>query len=359
MNYYLNNILTFFKSRGWQELNRTNLFAEYSPPSTLGLPENYIIEIPTVSNKNGFEKYIDNLLDILVDIDPSYLSEDDYKIIFSKKHTIVSLRIIDQDTEYGSIKLERHIDSLDSIRKMYSQAVTFVSSRKPIFGNAKEEVKSFLDSCRALQTEKGSYVTKIEIPSAEQNSLFSSVNTDEVNKKLFSILEFVNSEVIKRKVPIIVNEKHIIEYSEFINYETLISIKDLFTKVKINDAEFEMNSYSDNKIIHTEKILPKIKYFNLYIKEVKDILLKDTVVEFTGFIKKLSSQSPKYAIRNLAILETEISNTKNHITIYLNNARYIEAIEAHKNERPVKVRGKVKQGQRRYVIQEVEEFDVL
>ncbi len=101
---------------------------------------------------------------MLTNVFPEDFNKSDLEILFSKEDSILKFRIFDQDTEEGSIGLSKYINSLDAFKKILSQAVIFSVSKKPIFGVAKFEVQNYLERCRSLQTERGSYITKFEIP---------------------------------------------------------------------------------------------------------------------------------------------------------------------------------------------------
>lgn len=149
------------------------------------------------------------------------------------------------------------------------------------------------------------------------------------------------------------------DYKEYINFDLLHSLKDLYSKTNFNNIEFALTNIIAHRKIATEKVQIRLPYFNKYLKEVKNILLETQSIEIIGFVKKLMSNSPKNSHTNEVVLETVISNSKEKIKIILKSEEYIEAIEAHKNEYPILIRGKAKQGKTMIYIRDIEKFEVL
>jgi hypothetical protein len=359
MSYKYENIVTFLTSRGWSLKEHSNLFHLYSPPSELFLPEDYLLEIPSDPKAKGFDYYINSILNIISDIYENSLSTDDLDAIFNTNSSILSFRIMDEDTENGSIKFERFSNSIDSFRKIFSQATTFVSSKKPIFGNAEFEAENFLQRCRTLQTQKGSFITKFEIIDIPILSLYNRIETHEINTKLFEIIDFLNQEVFKNQQIHTVDKNYVESNIEYINVELFSAIKELYNKAKINNAEYALNNYNTSKYIETYRILPKINYFNKYIQNIKEVLLELVPLEAVGFIKKLSSISPQTSDKNEVIIESTIANKTEIIKVILDSEKYIQAIEAHKNELKVRIKGFATERKTQYTIKELESFEIL
>lgn len=353
-------IINFLRSRGWEIKREGTLFNYYIPPQNLKLPFDFELEIPKHSHdKPGFDNYIDQLIQELSAFLPNESNVDDLKILFSKQNSILKYRVFDSDNSDGTISLQKHIDSLDVFKKVLSQAVIFTATNKPIFGDAKFEVEGYLNRCRSLQTEKGSYVTKIEIPHDKIYTAVSEIDTKTVNNKLFDVIEFIEEEIFNTKEEININESYIQENSRHLNYELFRSIKDLYLKTTINNIEFQLSSNDLFRRVETTKVQKRIPYFNQYLRDVKKILLDVVPLEAIGYIKRLASSAPLHSKKNEIIIDAEISNSKETIKIILNSEEYLEAIEAHKNEWLVKVKGKAQQGKTMLSLKELESFEII
>lgn len=130
---------------------------------------------------------------------PSDENVDELKIIFSENKSIIKYRVFDYENIDGTISFLNYIDSLEIFKKMLSQSVSFVSTKKQIFASSKIESDIYLERCRTLQTEKGSFISKIEVPNDEIYTLISEVDSLEVNNKLFDVIDFAQDQFYSPK----------------------------------------------------------------------------------------------------------------------------------------------------------------
>ncbi|WP_405247708.1 hypothetical protein [Cellulophaga sp. Asnod2-G02] len=353
-------IKNYLLNRGWSLEREGNMFSYYSPPTEMGLPIDYRIEIPRLINKRtGFDNYISNLINEIAYLFPNESNIEDLKILFSKENSILKYRIFDADNREGSISFQKHLESLEGFKKVLSKAVIFTATNKPIFGEAKFEVDSYLNRCRSLQTEKGSFVTRLEIPNDTIYSSVSKIDTADVNNKLFDTIEYIDNNIFDAKNIIVVNENYIQDISNILNYELFYEIKNLYFKTKINNIEYQLSSRNKTRKVETERVQNSIPFFNKYLRDLKDLLMEVIPLEAVGFVKKLSSLSPLNSTHNEIILDAEISGNRETIKIILRSDEYIEAIEAHKNEWLISVKGKARQSKNMLIIKELKEFKVL
>lgn len=360
MNFYKTKyILKYFISRGWNISREGNSYFYLKPKKPQKFPAGFLLEIPKNDNSEAFNNYIDRILDELELIVFKENSSDDFRVLFSKDNSILKYRVFDNENIDGTISFQKHIDSLDSFKKVLSQTVTFVSTDKPIFANAKLEVEGYLGLCKALQTERGSFVSKFEIPNTIIYSAISKLDTTEVNDKLFDVIEFVDKEIIAPRKEIVINENYIVDNKEYINYELLQSIRDIYSKTEINNLEYQLSSNTSFRSIITEKVQPRLKFFNFYLRELKNVLLNSVSLEVLGKVKRLKSDAPLTSLRNEVILIAEIANKEENIKLILKSDEYIEAVEAHKNEKVIRIKGKARQGKTMLVIYELEEFEIM
>lgn len=362
MPYKKEYIETFLLNRNWNFLRSGNLFDYYTPPKNLHLGLDYELEIAKDETKLGFQNFIDSLTDVVSDLYNEEFTVNDLKTFFSTNETILSFRIADDDTKYGSIQLDRFSKAIDNLKIVFKQTVTFLISEKPIFGESKLSAEDYIKHCRALQTEHGSYVTKVQLPAHPFNKSGSPgvPDTKEVPTMLFDVLDFTDSEILKQKIkPGNIDKKYVKDYKDFLNVELLTSIRDLCHQSKLNNFDFSFDSFNRSNLIEFDSVKSKMVYFESYIKQLKNVLLEETPLEFIGFIRKLSSNSPQKSDFNEIIIEGEIANNKEKVKVVLNKKDYNMAIEAHQNELPVKIVGKAKQLQSYYNVNSPDSFEVL
>ena len=91
-------------------------------------------------------------------------------------------------------------------------------------------------------------------------------------------------------------------------------------------------------------------------EEIKDILLESVPLETRGTIFKLSSK--EIESKGRIWIEADIAEERQIIEVQLSSERYKKAVEAHKNGVEVFVKGIAKQMRNKYVIEDLEAFEI-
>ena len=322
------------------------------------LPQGFTIEIPKSAELSGFDLYISRLVDDLDQLFPEY-SKDELNILFNREYSIIKYRIFDQENNDGSIRINKFINSIESFKNVLYNTVNFTVNRKPIFGHTKVEATEYLKECRVLQSQKGSYITRFEIPNKPLYTTFDEVSTLKINNKLFDVLEFVKEEIFEEQKGVEFTENYLADNAEFLNYELLNSIKNVYSKSNISNVEYTLSTVNYERNVITEKGRARINYFEFYLKQLKDHLYELTTFRAKGYIKKLYSNNPISSNYNEVILDSRKFGIKLDIKFHLRSEEYLEAIEAHKDHKLIEVSGRAKELKTIINITELETFDVV
>lgn len=351
MAYKLENIINFLKSHGWKKINQGKLFDIYQPPNDLELPQEFYLEIPNTQQDRGFKKYIAGIIEILDDVYSERYTVEDFKTFFASDNSIFSLQIIDPDTQFGTIRLERLKNAFNQVFRSIKQAVVFSVSNQPIFGNAKYEVAQYINLCRGRQTKFGSYIVKFELP---ENHM-TLMKERSIPNMLFDSIEFLTSISSEYDVKEI-NKDFVLQYQEYINIELFEAIIKLYKEAEIQNVNISLDSNSISKQNYYQNIRDQLGKIQLIVKEIKDILLESLPLETRGIIFKLSSK--EIESKGKIWIEADIAEERQIIEVQLSSERYKKAVEAHKNGAEVYVKGIAKQMRNKYVIEDLETFEI-
>lgn len=349
MVYKLGNIINFLESHGWQKLRQTKLFDIYQPPNKLELPQEFYLEVPNTQQDRGFKKYMDGIIEILDDVYGDKYTVEDFKTFFASDNSIFSLQIIDPDTKFGTIRLERLKNAFNQVFSSIKQAVVFSVSNQPIFGNAKYEVSQYINFCRGRQTEFGSYIVKFELP---ENHL-TLMGERSIPNMLFDSIKFLTSISSEFKE---IDKEFVKQYKEYINIELFEAIIKLYKEAEIQDVNITLDSNKVAKENYYQNIRDQVGKIQLTVKEIKDVLLESVPLETRGTIFKLSSK--EIESKGRIWLEADIAEERQIIEVQLSSERYKKAVEAHKNGVEVFVKGIAKQMRNKYVIEDLEVFEI-
>nr|WP_322625074.1 hypothetical protein [uncultured Flavobacterium sp.] len=358
MNYNIKLILEYFISRGWNIHSEGKIFLSLKAPERLKLPEGFYLDIPKDSNLQGFSNYISRFLTDYVNIFPD-APKDELELLFSENVSFIKYRIFDNDNEDGTISLNKYVKSIDTFKNVLEDAVSFTVNKKHIYCNTNKESSEYLRNCRVMQSVKGSFVNRFEVKSQALTTTFNEITTDQVNQKLFDVLNFVKEDILVNINRPQITENYISDNADLINYELLNSIKSIYTKTHISNIEYILEGNKSNRSIVTEKMTAKIKYFENYLTNLKSILQEVILFEATGYATTLNSTDPIKSDRNEVILDGKKFGIKKPIKIYLRSEEYLSIMDAHKNHQPIRISGKIKELKTTINVKELEHFEIL
>ncbi|WP_010602375.1 hypothetical protein [Pedobacter agri] len=222
-------ITSFLINREWTSVKTTDIFHELRPPNDLKFPEEFRLFIPTDSNKSDSKRFLDNLIEIVAEI--YSLNIEDLNVIFKNQDTVLKVRVYDEQTINGRMPLNRFEEFIDKIRSILSDTASFVIDKDATSIRIPEEVSRYLNLCNFMQTEIGSFIAKIQLPTTEiikESELFErqTIYSEEINTKLSEVLKFINEDIFESTSSI--NDEYLIENENKINIKLLKDIESFF-----------------------------------------------------------------------------------------------------------------------------------
>src|SRR5690606_13630200 len=115
--------------------------------------------------KVDFKGYYNNLLEIFHDF--YNLSKLDFDTLLETPDSILRVRIHDDATAEGKINFVRFEGFIERLKAIITDTASFVIDKNLTSTRIPAEAYKYLNKCHFLQTEKGSYVTKIQLPTKE------------------------------------------------------------------------------------------------------------------------------------------------------------------------------------------------
>jgi hypothetical protein len=352
-------IIQFLNSRNWTRLKEGDQFAVYSAPEGLGLPEGFLLHVPLTDQQNGFERYYTNLINVLADL--YGISEEDLHNVIGTSDTILRVRIHDDETSQGKINFVRFEGFIERLKAIITDTASFVIDRDLNSIRVPAEAQRYVNKCHFLQTEKGSYVTKIQLPREEtikDATLFTpKIIAEEINEKLIEVLDYVNTQIFQGDVGL-VSDDYIVENSDKLNVKLLRDIETLYDKSEIKNIAFSLQTVNETKVVTSENITKaQIHRLNTFIETVSSRSFEENVVTVRGKIELLKSRDPDGG-RNSITMQGLLDDLPVLAKANLTSDMYKEAIEAHKVKDYVEIRGLARVSRTRIQFKEIEVFTV-
>lgn len=353
-------IISFLINRGWIQAAQSAKFVELRPPQEFNIDQNFRVSVPIDLNKIDIKPYTENLLSIIADF--YSLSIDDLSLILEKENTILKVRVYDDKTKDGKISFNRFEELIDKLKAILTDTASFVIDKSVTSLRVPEEAHKYINLCNFLQTEKGSFVTKIQLPSKElikDKELFNQqeIYSEDVNQKLSEVLSFVNTNVFNVPAPNVTDE-YLLENEEKINIKLLKDIETFYDKAELKNIDFSFHNINQSTVIETQDIT-KEKLFRLttFVDQIVDKAFETTNVTLRGKITTLKSRDPDGLKNNITI-----GGLFNDLPVVgianLNSDNYKHAIEAHKLKQYINISGLARKTKTRIRFIEITDFTV-
>src|SRR5579863_6586043 len=259
----LKYVIDFLQSRGWIMEEQGKRFNAYRAPVVLDLPTDFRIELPKTDHSSaGMEIYLRGILSVLKDLYQNY-KEEDFLILLANRDSILSTRIMDEDTRDGTIQFNKLSKIYDLQKKILKQSVSFLLTRQPIFAEAKIQADLFIENSRSLPTAKGSFITKLQLPETIINQ-DAPPSAGAVVDQVFKSIDFIQKEVVNMQVEKI-DKAYVESHQEYINIELLSSINNFYKGAQIDHVEFSFYNNKQEAFVETDGLLHKANQIARFI----------------------------------------------------------------------------------------------
>lgn len=270
-------------------------------------------------------------------------SLDQLRVLLSVPDTVVSIQLESPRNSYGAVPFPAFEGMIEKLKSTLLDTASFVLSDLPTVDDIPEEARSYLANCHFLQTEVGSYITKVQLPAEhelEEETLFNArrILGSDVNQKVADVLGFVVREVFDaRSEPF---SKEVLESNiDVINVNVLNDIADLFRRSSAREMNFTfLSAQSDQRIVSGVLSPQKLERLDYYAEYVRRELAADIPVDARGRIFELRSRG-KRRNHNYIGISAIVDNREMKIAVILGARDYYEAVRAHQRNLVVRVAG--------------------
>jgi hypothetical protein len=338
----IDSLRLFLLSRGWLPSRGSDKFERYSPPSTLNVGDRFYITLPKGAVTSGTnERYFNEVSKILSQL--YGWAPENLERAVDAVSTVFSVKFYgDEQTQQGTISLVDFEAFVSRVKNLIRDTADFTASNMPFVGPAREMAHAFINGCLFLQTEKGSFVTRIDLPSAitlrEGDMLQSAITGEHASDRLADVLAFVSDRVLKGD-PKIYEEEIFVDAGDVLNVNVLEDVETLVEHLGGRSVAFHFARADMERSIAPGRITTEeMAKLSQYVKFVRDKLSQQVPINVVGSVVQLRSHDPE-GNRNVVTIRAEDKSFNLPIFVALDSARYSQAVEAHVNKRPVRVRG--------------------
>lgn len=352
-------IIQFLTSRGWGVVRENGPFLYLSPPHEAGLPEDYSLIVPKTTDHADFAKYYSTLLQIFSDFYD--VTKQALDLMLGRDETILKVRIHDETTSDGKINFVRFEGFIERLKAIITDTASFVIDQNLTSTRVPAEAQRYINKCNFLQTEMGSYVTNIQLPSKElikDAELFGreKVYAEQINDKIIDVLDYVNTQVFTNNVQI--SDEYILENEELLNLKLLKDIETFYDKSDLKNIEFSLHKVNETRRVTSNNVTKQqIKQLSDFIEDVGNRGFETKVVTVRGKIEKLQSKDPD-GNKNTITMPGLLDDFPVVAKASLGSDEYKAAIEAHRVKEYVTITGLAKVARTRVSFVRIDEFRI-
>lgn len=329
----------FLISKNWSLSKTTDKSNFYTPPTSLGFGENFSILIPK-------DRHIKSSSDLLISI--AQTLSDIYELnvtdildfVESNESWLIKSRLIDRSIGQGSIpltKLDRYLKGITKSLYEVAKYQTDEAEKKTVrFAN------KFIESCKFLPTESGSFVASIEIPSIpiSPKGLFGDegINSRQIASSWFNAISFINDRILQSNENI--NEALVYDALEKLNLPSAEALAEMIQETQISNFEFQLiTDLGALKTASGEVDDDSKQRLSSFIKLYREKLLTEDEASFSGAIIDLHSSNPS-GNSNRIVIKCNVFGDPTQVVATLNYSDYQKALSAHGNGKLVFIVGK-------------------
>ncbi len=353
-----NNILNLLNSRGWNNFDKGNKYDIFRPPNQLNFSETYQLYLYNKFDYNDFEQEIIKLLNTISSIYNEDIDEL-YSLIIEDK-PVLSFHIISDEIKSIHPNIPYFSNLMTNSKEVLKEVANFSIIKKPhYFDGAEEEAERYLNYCNFFKNDKGSLITKIQLPNNEEikleNIFDKPIKGFQINNKLIDITDFINNEIISNNnfEP---DDDFLISNKSLISVNVTNRIRDLYSSIGYSDFELTLNSTTQKRSTSIYELnKEKVGNLNTFSKTIKRRITEIFDNTVIGRIVTLKSKDVK-SDKNSILIESIVNNVKTNISLNLDSQLYQLALDLHKNNQPVCIIGTLEKEKTQYKIINLKEF---
>ena len=339
----LASVQEFLTRKGWQPKPQVGRMQAYVAPSDLGLPADYLLYVPRSESSVGGEESVGRIVDVIADLYAT--SSAQLRDQLSAQESILSIRLQGLDFARGSVPFVSFEAVIEKLKRALLHAASFVVSSTPTIDRVPDEATEYLARCRFLQTGRGSFVARVQLPDSSplvEASLFDAeVGSAEVGTTLLEALSFISSRVLNND-PAVNSDESFEDNVGVINIDLFKDISELFERSGASEIDFTLATPEREQRVSSGSLsTERLEKLSAFVKFARERLRADREIDINGRIVELRSRQQDRR-RNHVVISAILDGEAVFIALQMSKNDYPYAVTAHKNNSLVRLRASVR-----------------
>lgn len=330
----------FLGRRGWAVERRTGRLVDLAPPLASGLGE-LRFTLPASDSASDAQLVLRSVVTSLATLYER--EEPELLAMLSAPSALMSVKLEDEDTAQGTVGLPRFEGLVETLRKTILDGTDSVRTDLPIVREHSDFALAFIERCRFLPTEMGSYVARIQLPEDHplgETSLLATepVLSASVGQRIIDVLSLAVNHVLIYSDEAY-EDDFLMESAPLLNIQVLEDVGDLIrrgTKETMRVSVSNLDTTSEVRVTRGE--LLRLGRLDRYIDFLRERAELNIDLDVRGRIVRLHSRNPLQN-RNYIAVEIPFEGQRVLLGMSLRSADYAVALAAHRANQEVRVVG--------------------
>jgi hypothetical protein len=353
----------FLLANGWVPDETSVRYRRFRPPGELGLEEGFALALPAQVATPGAGELLGRIVSVLSSVHD--VSDEQLRIVLAVPDTVLSVRVVNQHTSHGAIPLPMFESLVDRLKRTLRHAAAFTVSDAPLLEDGDpEEAQEYLSRCQFLQTERGSFVAKVQLPSLlelTEPSFFkpTPVTEADVNVRLQNVVDFAVNRVLLSPPEDLLSDNMLTQYSHVLSVDLLEDLAGIFARPEMGDVSMRFLSAQSSSAFRPSRISDKrLKLLHDFTSFARSRFAALIPIDFRGKIVELRSRNPS-GNRNHVLLAGVLEGRQTYLAVSLGRSDYWYANQAHTAGQLIRVAGYARQMKTQLKLVDRELFQVL
>lgn len=339
----LESVLQLLDGWNWARARVTDRFFVYLPPQQAAT--GFELPVPRLTGAHDFDRALDNCIAALAEYTGVPFNSVEASLMPSAE--IVSVRLQGDVFAGGAVPLPQFERTLEHLKRTISRAASLIVTDDPLSQRIPAPAQRFLSDCWFLQTARGSFITRVAIPTAgtfsgKQLSLFAlPKEKQEVSATLRHVSDLVGNRVLG-------GDEHVFSQEGFEAVRSTVSVGileefgRLLRGANAERIDLSFRRGSDESVVSFAQLNEKrLLRLDDYVAFVRDQfhLAFDLDVSGKVFEVRRARRGGKHS---LVGLEAVIDDRHEYVTFRIEQEHLHVMLERFHSGIPIRVRGRAR-----------------
>lgn len=339
----LEAVLQLLDTWGWQRTRIADRFSMYAPPGSDST--GFELMVPRDTNAPDFDRSLDNSIEAIASF--SGMPFNSVETLLLPSSEVVAVRLQGDSFSGGAAPLPWFERTLDHLKRTISRTASLILTDDPLSQRVPAPAQKFLSECWFLQTARGSFVTRVALPtsgvfSGRQYSLFTRPRErGEVSLTLRHISELVGRRVLAGDDDVFTNESF-----QSVRSTVSVGILEEFGRLlrgsQAERVDLSFNRVGDVSVIEMPSLTEKrLSRLDDYVSFVRDQFHEAIDLDVSGKVFEVR-RARRGGKHSLVGLEAMVDDRPEYVTFRIEQEYLHVMLDHFHSGLPIRVRGRAR-----------------